>query len=161
MLCVCLHFACLVTFSWMASQQAIQRLRSGFHEPETLHAHAGMLWHGWFHPSTVDRSVWLAFMFLRLSLRCSIPGEHSSTRKLVHMPSEVFEPFCLLQCLHLPRLEAVFVNTLKIRRVAYGYTFLRVEYREYAINTSKYAYAVSVHCSLSKKSCKKCLFVVN
>jgi hypothetical protein len=43
---VCLHFACLVTFSWMRRQQAIQRLRSGFHEPETSYAHAEMLRHG-------------------------------------------------------------------------------------------------------------------
>jgi hypothetical protein len=60
-LSVCLHFACLVTFLWMRSQRAIQRLWSGFHEPETSNSHAEMLWHGDFHESTVDRAVWLAF----------------------------------------------------------------------------------------------------
>ncbi len=71
---VCLHFACLVTFSWMRSQPAIQRLRSGFYELKTSNVHQEMLWHRWFHPSTVGRSVWHASMFLRLHLRCSIPG---------------------------------------------------------------------------------------
>jgi hypothetical protein len=45
-LSVCIQFACLVTFLWMRSQRAIQRLWSGFHEPEKSHAHAEMLWHG-------------------------------------------------------------------------------------------------------------------
>jgi hypothetical protein len=66
--CLCLHFACLVTFSWMRSQHAIQRLRSGFHEPKTSHAHEKMLWHRWFHPKTVDRSVLLAFTLLLIVL---------------------------------------------------------------------------------------------
>jgi hypothetical protein len=55
--CVGLQFACLVTFLWMRSQQAIQRLWSGFHEPEPSLVHAEMLWHGYFHKRTVDRAV--------------------------------------------------------------------------------------------------------
>jgi hypothetical protein len=56
-----LQFAYLVTFSWMRSQQAIERLWSGFLELQTSHAHAEVLWHGHFHESTVDSAVWLAF----------------------------------------------------------------------------------------------------
>ncbi len=69
-----LHFACLVTFSWMQSQPAIHGFGSGFYEPETSHAHAKMLWCRWFHPNAVYRSVWHASVFLRFHLRCSIPG---------------------------------------------------------------------------------------
>jgi hypothetical protein len=45
----------------MPSQQAIQRLWSGFHDPETSFLRAEMLWHGDFHESTVDRADLLAF----------------------------------------------------------------------------------------------------
>jgi hypothetical protein len=72
--CVSLQFACLITFSWMQSQRAIERLWSGFHEPETSHAHTEMLWHGYFHESTVDRSFWQASRDLWLCLRCSAWG---------------------------------------------------------------------------------------
>ncbi len=47
--------------SWMRSERAIERLWSGFHEPETSLAHVEMLWHRHFHESTVDRAVLLAF----------------------------------------------------------------------------------------------------
>ncbi len=67
-LCVCLHVACLVIFSWMPSQQVIERLSSGFYEPETSHAHAKMLWHRWFYLNAVDRSVWCAFTLLFIVL---------------------------------------------------------------------------------------------
>ncbi len=78
-LCVCLHFACLVNFSWMPSQQAIQRLRSGFYQPETSHAHAKMLWHRWFYLNTVDRSVWYAFtlLFIVLTVQHSRGESHA------------------------------------------------------------------------------------
>jgi hypothetical protein len=65
---VCLHFPCLVIFSWMPSQQAIQRLRSGFHEPEKSHVDAEMLWHGLFYLNTMDRSIWCAFTLLLSTL---------------------------------------------------------------------------------------------
>ncbi len=72
MQCVSLQFACLVTFSWMRSQQAIERLWSGFYEPETSHALAEMLWHGYFSESAVERSVartfFLAFTLLLILL---------------------------------------------------------------------------------------------
>jgi hypothetical protein len=32
-------------------------------------------------------------------------GQIPRTQKLMHIPSEVFEPLCLLQCLRLARLE--------------------------------------------------------
>ncbi len=67
-LSVCLHFACLVTVSWMRSQPATHRFRSWFHEPKTSNPLTKMLWHRWFYLNTVDRSVWHAFMFLRLHL---------------------------------------------------------------------------------------------
>ncbi len=70
--CMSLQFACLVTFSWMRCERAIERLWSGFHEPETSHAHTEMLWNGDFHESTVERSVartfFLAFTLLLILL---------------------------------------------------------------------------------------------
>ena len=68
---MCHHLACLVTFSRMRSQPAIHGFRSGFYERKTSHAHQEMLWHPWFHPKTVDRSVWHASTFLQLYLRHS------------------------------------------------------------------------------------------
>jgi hypothetical protein len=62
-----LQFACLVTFSWMRSERVIQRLWCGFHEPEKSHAHTEMVLHGYFHESTVERSVARTF-FLAFSL---------------------------------------------------------------------------------------------
>jgi len=64
----CLHFACLVTISWMRSQPAIHGFGSGFYEPETSNAHQKMLCHRWFHPKTVGRSVLLAFTLLLIVL---------------------------------------------------------------------------------------------
>lgn len=40
-----LHFACLVIFSPMQSQPAIQRSTSDFHRPETSYLHVNILWH--------------------------------------------------------------------------------------------------------------------
>ncbi len=79
---VCLHFACLVIFSWMPSQQAIQRLRSGFHQPETSHTHAEMLWHGSLYLNTMDRSVWCAFtlLFIVLAIQHSRGGSNASKK---------------------------------------------------------------------------------
>ncbi len=77
--CVSLQFACLVTFSWMRSQRAIESLWSEFHEPEPSHAHAEILWHGYFHASTVDSAVWLAFKLVTvivLAMQHSMGGAH-------------------------------------------------------------------------------------
>jgi hypothetical protein len=56
----------------MQSQQAFERLWSGFHEPEKSLARAEMLLHGDFHESTVERSVartfFLAFTLLLILL---------------------------------------------------------------------------------------------
>jgi hypothetical protein len=51
---VCLHLACLVI---LFEDTEIQGLWSGFHEPESSLAHVEMIWHCWYHPNTVERSV--------------------------------------------------------------------------------------------------------
>ena len=66
----------------MLRQQAIERLWSGFLEPETSHAHTEMLWHGYFHESSVERSVcrpvFLAFtlLLILLAMQHSMGGAH-------------------------------------------------------------------------------------
>jgi hypothetical protein len=92
----------------MRSQQAIERLWSGFHEPEPSHAHAEMLWQGYFHERTVERSVARTF-FLAFKLHCAcdaaFPGQSPCTQKLMRMPSEVSDTFCWPSCSYLARLE--------------------------------------------------------
>jgi hypothetical protein len=104
--CVVIKFECLVTFSWTPSQQASQRLWSGFHEPEKSNVDAEMLWHGYFHESTVERSVcrpvFLAFTLLLILLAM----QHSRcTPKIMHTPSKVSDTFCLPRCPCLAQLE--------------------------------------------------------
>ena len=55
---VCLHLACLVI---LFEDTEIQGLWSGFDEPESSLAHVEMLWHCWYHPNTVERSVGRVF----------------------------------------------------------------------------------------------------
>ena len=77
---VCLHLACLVI---LFEDTEIQGLWSGFHEPESSLAHVEMIWHCWYHPNTVERSVGRVFTWLLIVLRCSIPGAkpmHSRNR---------------------------------------------------------------------------------
>ncbi len=102
-LCMCLHFACLVIFSWMPSQQSTQRLRSGFYEAETSHAQAKMLWHHWLHLSTMDRSVWCAFVLLGCDT--AFQGRILRSRNSIHIPSELSKTVFWPQCLRLARLE--------------------------------------------------------
>ncbi len=83
-----LQFARLVTFSWTQSERAIERLWSGFDEPEKSHAHVEMLWSGYFHKSTVERSVSSTFFLASTSLLILLAMQHS--RGEVHAPKKSY-----------------------------------------------------------------------
>ncbi len=90
-LSLCLHFACLLAFSWMRSKPAIHRFRSGFHEPKTSHAHGKMLWHRWFYPNTVDRTVWHAFIKFHV-LAIALAMQYSRVESHAHRTSYTCHP---------------------------------------------------------------------
>jgi hypothetical protein len=81
-----------VTLSWMRSERAIQRLWSGFHDPETSHAHTEMLEHGYFHERKVERFVARTFLLaftlllILLAMQHSMGGAHAPGKSYTRHP---------------------------------------------------------------------------
>lgn len=64
-LSMCLHFACLVTFSCMPEQASDSALKERISSTENIIcSHAEMLLHPWLDLVTLIRSVWLALTLL-------------------------------------------------------------------------------------------------